>query len=207
LIFFRSCNELTFYTVIYTLNMQEKELIRECLNNNRAAQHWLYNEYAPTMLAVCYRYVKSLSDAEDILQEGFIKVFTKLHQFKQKGELGAWIRRIMVNTAINYLQKHNRYRRELQLENVAIHSVNDNDAEVLLDAKDIIKLICELPVSYQTVFNLVAIEGYSHVEISKMLGINENTIRSQYNRARALLIHKIKILNGETEKRKLWLIF
>jgi RNA polymerase sigma-70 factor (ECF subfamily) len=152
------------------------------------------------MLAVCYRYVKSLSDAEDILQEGFIKVFTKLHQFKRKGELGAWIRRIMVNTAISYLQKHNRYRDELQLENVAIHSVNDNAAEVLLDAKDIIKLICELPVSYQTVFNLVAIEGYSHVEISKMLGINENTIRSQYNRARALLIHKIKILNGGTEK-------
>src|SRR5690349_2389325 len=96
--------------------MQDSELIKKCIKGNSAAQYELYSRYAPSMMGVCYRYTKSIADAEDVLQEGFIKVFTRLHQYKYEGELGAWIRKIMVNTAISYLTKHNRYKREMQQE-------------------------------------------------------------------------------------------
>ncbi len=172
--------------------MQEKELIRECLNGSRTAQHDLYNKYAEVMLGTCYRYTKSLADAEDILQDGFIKVFTRLHQFKGNGELGAWIRRIMVNTAITYIQKHNRYKREMQVDDVAVHPVSDENPEIHMDTKELVELVRALPVSYQVVFNLVGVEGFSHVEVAKMLNMNENTLRSQYNRARMMLINKLK---------------
>ncbi|HWB24523.1 MAG TPA: RNA polymerase sigma factor [Chitinophagaceae bacterium] len=181
--------------------MQEKDLIRECLNGDRNAQHLLYTRYAEAMLGTCYRYTKSLADAEDILQEGFIKVFTKLHQFKSSGELGAWIRRIMVNTAITYINKHNRYKREMQVDDIAVHPVSDDNPEVLIDTKQLVELIRELPVSYQTVFNLVGIEGFSHVEVSKMLDINENTLRSQYNRARTMLINRLKKISNASENQ------
>ena len=144
------------------------------------------------MLGTCYRYTKSLADAEDILQDGFIKVFTRLHQFKGNGELGAWIRRIMVNTAITYIQKHNRYKREMQVDDVAVHPVSDENPEIHMDTKELVELIRALPVSYQVVFNFVGVEGFSHVEVAKMLNMNENTLRSQYNRARMMLINKLK---------------
>jgi len=181
--------------------MQEKELIRECLNGNRNAQHLLYTRYAEVMLGTCYRYTKSLADAEDILQEGFIKVFTKLHQFKSNGELGAWIRRIMVNTAITYINKHSRYKREMQVSDIAVHPVSDDNPDIHVDTKELVELIRELPVSYQTVFNLVGVEGFSHVEVSKLLNINENTLRSQYNRARTMLINRLKKINNASENQ------
>ncbi len=181
--------------------MQEKELIRECLNGSRIAQHFLYNKYAGLMLGTCYRYTKSMADAEDILQEGFIKVFTKLHQFKNNGELGAWIRRIMVNTAITYINKHNRYKRELQVDDVAVHPVSDDNPDVLIDTKQLVEIIRELPLIYQTVFNLVGVEGYSHVEVARLLNMNENTLRSQYNRARTMLINRLKKMNNSSENQ------
>ncbi len=181
--------------------MQEKELIKECINGNRSAQHLLYNKYAGMMLGVCYRYTKNIADAEDILQEGFIKVFTRLHQYKFNGELGAWIRKIMVNTAITYLNKHNRYKRELQIEDILLHPVSDDNPEIHIDTKQMVEIIRELPLIYQTVFNLVAVEGYNHIEAAKLLNVNENTIRSQYSRARTLLIQALKKISEQTEKQ------
>jgi RNA polymerase sigma factor (sigma-70 family) len=144
------------------------------------------------MLGVCYRYTKSMVDAEDVLQEGFIMVFRNLYQFSFSGELGGWIRRIMVNTAINYLKKNSRYQTDLLFTDGGLHGglhpVTDDDPEVLLSTKELAELIRQLPPGYQTIFNLHAIEGYSHVEIGKILGIKEGTSRSQYARARALLI-------------------
>ncbi len=172
--------------------MAHRELIKDCLKNKKEAQRELYNLYAAAMLGVCYRYTKSLEDAEDVLQEGFIKVFTKLDQFKHDGELGAWIRRIMVTTAINYLQKHNRYKKQMQVDDMKLHPVSVENPEVNLDTKDLIELIVQLPTGYQTIFNLVAIEGYDQMEVSKMLGMNINTVRSQYSRARAMLITKLQ---------------
>ncbi len=164
------------------------KLIKDCLKGKPAAQNALYEQFAPLMLGVCYRYTKSRDDAEDVLQEGFIKVFRSLHQYEGRGELGAWIRRIMVTTAINYLKRNSSYQADLSYHDMPLHPVSDDNPEVTLDAKELAELIRQLPPGYQTIFNLHAIEGYTHVDIGKMLGINEGTSRSQYSRARALLI-------------------
>src|SRR5450631_817371 len=169
--------------------MDQRKLLNDCLKGEPSAQRALYEHFAHGMLGLCFRYTKSISDAEDVLQEGFIKVFKNLHQYKAEGELGAWIRRIMVNTAINYLKSASRYQYDLSFAESGLHPVSDDDPEVLMNAKDLADLIRQLPAGYQTIFNLHAVEGYSHVEIGKMLGISEGTSRSQYARARALLIN------------------
>jgi RNA polymerase sigma factor (sigma-70 family) len=181
--------------------MDNYRLVKDCLKGKTSAQRELYDNFAKPMLGVCYRYTKSMRDAEDVLQEGFIKVFKNLHQYKSEGELGAWIRRIMVNTAINYLKSENRYQHDLSFLDSSMHPVSDDDPQVLLNAKELADLIRQLPAGYQTIFNLHAVEGYTHVEIGKMLGINEGTSRSQYARARALLITWINknSLDNKTE--------
>lgn len=162
------------------------------MQNDRAAQKELYRSFADTMLGVCYRYTKAQADAEDILQEGFVKVFKNLHQYRQEGELGAWIRRIMVTTALNYLKRNVRYQGQMAFDEVSLHPVADDDPQMDLDTKELIGLIRQLPTGYQLIFNLHVVEGYTHVEIGQLLGINEGTSRSQYARARALLITWIK---------------
>ncbi len=169
--------------------MDERQLVKNCLKNNSAAQRELYLQYAKSMLGLCYRYTKSIKDAEDVLQDGFVKVFTSLSQYKFEGELGAWIRRIMVNTALNFLKKNSRYRSEMIfLEQPPLHPVADDNPIAEIEAKELAALIRQLPHGYQTIFNLYAVEGYSHVEIGEMLGISDGTSRSQYARARAVLI-------------------
>jgi RNA polymerase sigma-70 factor (ECF subfamily) len=164
-------------------------LVKDCLRGKRTAQKQLYDLFAGPMLSVCYRYTKSMADAEDVLQEGFVKVFFNLHQYKSKGEIGAWIRRIMVTTAINYLKRNAHYQTELVFPDEHLHVVDkEAQPEVKLQAKELADLIRQLPPGYQTIFNLYAVEGYNHVEIGKILGIQESTSRSQYARARALLI-------------------
>jgi len=172
--------------------MNDQQLVKNCLKGKREAQHLLYKTHAEYMLGVCYRYTKSMSDAEDVLQEGFIKVFKNLHQYKFDGELAAWIRRIMVNTAINYLKQQSRYRVELNFAESNLHPVSNDNPEITITVKEMAELIRQLPTGYQTIFNLHAVEGYTHVEIGKILGIHEGTSRSQYARARGLLLSWIK---------------
>ncbi len=162
------------------------------MQNDRASQKELYRCFADTMLGVCYRYTKSQADAEDILQEGFVKVFKNLHQYRSEGELGAWIRRIMVTTALNYLKRNVRYQGQMAFDEVSLHPVADDDPRVDLETKELVGLIRQLPAGYQMIFNLHVVEGYTHVEIGQLLGISEGTSRSQYARARALLITWIK---------------
>jgi len=168
--------------------MDQGQLVKDCLRGDQNAHKRLYDLYAETMLGICYRYTKSIADAEDVLQEGFIKVFRHLNQYRFQGELGGWIRRIMVNTAINYLKKNIRYQSELSFTDTTLHPISDDDPQISLQTKELADLIRQLPPGYQTIFNMHAVEGYSHVEIGKMLGINEGTSRSQYARARTLLI-------------------
>ena len=118
--------------------------------------------------------------AEDILQEGFVRVFKFLHQYNHDGELGAWIRRIMVNTALNYLKRSRKYQHDLLYDTTELTIITAEDPEVLLNAKELAELIRQLPTGYQTIFNMHAVEGYSHVEIGQMLGISENTSKSQH---------------------------
>ncbi|MBC7905064.1 MAG: sigma-70 family RNA polymerase sigma factor [Gemmatimonadaceae bacterium] len=176
--------------------MDEQKLVKDCLKGKPAAQRELYEQHAEYMLGVCYRYTKATADAEDVLQEGFVRVFTYLHQFKAEGDLGAWIRRIMVNTALNYLKKNARYQTDLSFNDIGLHPVSDDNPDMRMNAREIAEIIRQLPTGYQTIFNLHAIEGYTHVEIGKMLGIKEGTSRSQYARARALLISWIEKENN-----------
>jgi len=181
--------------------MDHSTLVKDCLKGKPAAQKQLYTDFAPLMLSVCYRYTKSMADAEDVLQEGFVKVFLNLKQYRFQGELGGWIRRIMVTTAINYLKRNSRYQTDLLFTDEHLHAVSgEQHPEVKLQAKELADLIRQLPPGYQTIFNLYAVEGFNHVEIGKMLGIRESTSRSQYARARTLLIQWIEQKNNESKK-------
>jgi len=173
-----------------------RQLVKNCLKGKAAAEKQLYDEFASAMLGVCYRYTKSLQDAEDVLQEGFVRVFKFLNQYNEEGELGGWIRRIMVNTALNYLKKSKKYQHDLLFEATELHLITNDNPEVILNVKELAQLIRQLPTGYQTIFNLYAIEGFSHPEIGQMLGISENTSRSQYMRARHLLISWITNASG-----------
>lgn len=168
--------------------MDYKELVKNCLKGSQEAQKKLYEHFSPSMLGICYRYTKSLADAEDVLQQTFIKVFTNLSRYREEGELGAWIRRILINTTLNYLKQNKRYSSDLQYDEIKLHPVSDENPQVALQAKELADLIRQLPTGCQTIFNLHAVEGYTHVEIGEMLGIHEGTSRSQYARARSLMI-------------------
>ena len=180
--------------------MDHQKLVKDCLKGKSQAQRELYELFAQTMLGVCYRYTRSVRDAEDVLQEGFIKVFHHLAQYKQQGELGAWIRRIMVNTALNYLKRNRKYQEEMFFTEEYLHPVTDDDPVIRLQAKELADLIRQLPQGYQVIFNLHAVEGFTHVEIGEMLGISDGTSRSQYSRARNLLITWIDNYSLEQKK-------
>ena len=179
--------------------MDQQQLVRDCLKGKLRAQRQLYEQYAEPMLGVCYRYTRSVTDAEDVMQEGFLKVFHHLGQYKSEGELGAWIRRIMVNTALNFLKRNRRYQEEMFFTEEYLHPVTDEDPSRKMEARELADMIRQLPQGYQVIFNLHAVEGYTHVEIGEMLGISDGTSRSQYARARKLLITWI---NYSTQKKK-----
>ncbi len=182
--------------------LDEQKLVKDCLKQHPAAQKLLYDTFVEQMLGTCFRYTKSMNDAEEVLQQGFIKVFQNLHQFRSEGDLGAWIRRIMVNTAINYLKRKPQYQLDLGFEDSHLHPVDNHQPDLNVQMKDLLNLIRQLPAGYQTIFNLYAVEGYTHVEIAKILGISEGTSRSQYARARALLISWLEkySVNGKKDR-------
>ncbi|MGB4770896.1 MAG: sigma-70 family RNA polymerase sigma factor [Chitinophagaceae bacterium] len=187
--------------------MTEELLIQGCLRNEASAQQELYYRYSPKMLSVCYRYAKSREDAEDMLQEGFIKVFTQIHQFQNRGALEGWIRRIIVHTCINNLKKNKKFSDSVDIIHAASVPVREENIPSILQAKQVVECIRLLPMGYRTVLNLYAIEGYSHREIAEILDIEESTSRSQYTRAKAMLediLVRKNILTRNTEKN-VWL--
>lgn len=176
-----------------------EELIRGCKNGNRSAQEKLFKLYAGKMLGVCVRYFQDRVEAEDVLQDGFIKVFQKIDSFRNDGSFEGWIRKIMVNTALEQYRKNKNLYAVVDAEEVQ-EDLTENFLIESMDAKYLLKLIHELPSGYKAVFNLYAIEGYGHKEIAELLGISEGTSKSQLARARALL--KKKLSPGETLKVK-----
>jgi len=172
--------------------MDDTSLVIECVKGDSRAQRMLFERFSKKMFGVCMRYAKSTEQAEDVLQDGFIKVFSKLSDFKHDGSLEGWIRRIIVNTSLDQIRKENKLLGNISLDNVD-YKLQDN-AFVLenLAAKDLIKMVQSMPVGYKVVFNMFAIEGYSHKEISEHLGISENTSKSQYSRARAYLRERLE---------------
>lgn len=174
--------------------MNEQQLIEGCRKGERRAQQALYDEYSRKMMGVCLRYVNDRETARDLLQEGFVKVFTNIETYSGTGSLGGWIRKIFVNSALEYLRKSDVLREATDLDNT-VELVQPNASAISdLSAAELMQLVGELPVGFRTVFNMFAIEGYSHREIAEMLGITESTSRSQYTRAKQLLQRKINAL-------------
>jgi RNA polymerase sigma-70 factor (ECF subfamily) len=167
--------------------MTEELMLAGCLKNNAASQEALYNRFSPRMLGVCYRFGKNREDAEDMLQEGFIKVFTQIHQYRNEGALEGWIRRIIVHTCINNLKKNKKFADSLDIIHAKSIYINEELIPSIMQAKQVVECIRMLPIGYRTVLNLYAVEGYPHKEIAAMLDIEESTSRSQYTRAKAML--------------------
>ncbi|MBC7536898.1 MAG: sigma-70 family RNA polymerase sigma factor [Ferruginibacter sp.] len=167
--------------------MTEEQMLAGSIKNNAAAQEALYNRFSPRMLGVCYRFAKNREDAEDMLQDGFIKVFTQLHQYRNEGALEGWIRRIVVHTCINILKKNKKFADSVDITHANSIHIKEDMIPSIMQAKQVVECIRLLPLGYRTVLNLYAIEGYSHKEIANMLEIEESTSRSQYTRAKAML--------------------
>lgn len=175
--------------------MNEEEMLLGCQANNENAQKTLFDRYSRIMTGVCMRYADSYEEAQDIVQDAFIKIFKKIETFSGKGSLEGWIRRIMINTALDYLRSIKNERFHVNVDDVDFLLQKKDVIVESLQAKDLLKIIRTLPVGYKTVFNLYAIEGFSHKEIAKQLNISENTSKSQYSRARSLLQKKLEKLN------------
>ena len=172
----------------------EPEILQACRRGDRKAQKQLYDRLAPKMMAVCLRYMGTRDDAEDILQEGFITLFSRLDSYSGEGSFEGWARKIFVNTALMNLRKKDALKMSEDLESA--WNVSSDGVSQIQSAgyHELLKLIAGLPTGYRTVFNLFVVEGYSHKEIAQALGITEATSRSQLQRARVMLQDKIKNL-------------
>jgi RNA polymerase sigma factor (sigma-70 family) len=190
--------------------MTEEAILQGCLRNDAVAQKELYNRYSPKMLAVCYRFGHNREDAEDMLQEGFIKVFSQIHTFRNQGAFEGWVRRIIVHTCINNLKKNKKFNESVDIIHATTLHVREESVPSIVQAKQVVECIRLLPIGYRTVLNLYAIEGYSHKEIAGMLDIEESTSRSQYTRAKQMLediLVRKRILPKATEKKGLFAAF
>ena len=164
----------------------EQQLIDGCVKEDRKAQRGLYERYSKQMYVVSLRYSKSVQEAEDILQESFIKIFQNIKKFRNESKLSSWIKRIVINTALNYQRSKLYLFPMVDVDNTNLH-LESNFTLANYHFKDLLKLIQKLPPGCQMVFNLYAIEGYSHKEIADMVKISEGTSKSQYSRAKSLL--------------------
>jgi len=177
----------------------DKEIIELCLKNDVKAQELFYRHFAGRMFGVCLRYAGNPMEAEDILQEGFIRVFKNLHHFRYEGSLEGWVRRTMANTAINYYKKQLKFQKEIELNETITFATNQDDGLSKLAVEELLKIIHELPVGYRTVFNLYVIDGYTHKEIGTLLGVSENTSKSQFSRARNAIQQELEKLRVKDE--------
>ncbi len=176
----------------------ENELIQACMRGERLAQKRLYDKFAGKLYAISLRYIKSQDEAGDVLQEAFIKIFNRLDSFRFDCPLEVWMRRIVINTALTAIS---RRKINYQLEEFEYHGADENLGLENLGYESLMKWINALPDGCRTVFNLYAIEGYKHTEIAEMLGISEGTSKSQFSRARSILMEKIELENSKLQDR------
>ena len=168
-----------------------EQLVERCLKSERKAQEMLYKHFAAKMLAVCMRYAADKMEAEDMLQNGFIKVFNKIADYRGDGSFEGWVRKIMVHSSIEYFRKHHKLMQVDSCWDGGVEPFVDPVAAANIDAKVLMEFIQQLPGGYRMVFNLYALEGYPHKDIATMLGISEGTSKSQLSRARAILKDQI----------------
>jgi RNA polymerase sigma factor (sigma-70 family) len=169
----------------------EEQLVKECIAGNRLYQEFFYRKYCRKLMGICFRYARNREEAEDYLQESFIRIYSKLYQYKASGSLEGWMKRIVINTILESLRKKSLMFKVTDIE----EAMDEAGPDHLLDEvsiQELVGLIHQLSPGYRTVFNLYAIEGYSHKEIASQLGISEGTSKSQYSMARKVLREKIK---------------
>ena len=178
--------------------LNEQEIVRRCLKHDPKAQKMLFESFAPVLLGVCIRYTVSRPEAEDILQEGFVKVFKYLKDFRGQSSLMAWMRRIMINTAITYYHRNLKHQYHENIDVLAEKNTGGVEiSEIEFTGEEMMTVINDLPKGYTMVFNLYAIEGYKHREIAELMSIDVNTSKSQYSRARKLIQNKLEELGRE----------
>ena len=167
--------------------MTDEEIVSGCVNGDPIAQKALYQQFARKMMSICMRYSNDRDQAQDMLQDGFVKVFQKIDHYRGEGPLGGWIARTMVNTALDHIRRNKPYDHSVDLTEA--EHLHQEDATVMssMTTDELMALVQALPTGYRTVFNLFVIEGYPHKDIADMLGITENTSKSQFMKARAYL--------------------
>lgn len=169
------------------MEQSDNILLKGCLKGDRNAQKALYEKFKVPMFRICLRYANDRAEAEDMLQEGFVKVFSDLHQFRAEGPLGGWIRRVMVNIALMQIRKRKKLFSDVEIENLSDSVTTDEDIFAEMNAKALTRIIQKLPTGYRVVFNMFVIEGYSHKEIAEKLEVSINTSKSQLSKAKATL--------------------
>jgi RNA polymerase sigma factor (sigma-70 family) len=180
--------------------MSDPQIIELCAKHNRKAQQELYDRYSRQLHGVCLRYATDRAEAEDILQDSFLKIFYSIKDFNGSGSFAGWLRKIAVNTAITHYHKNLKYRYHVEIEEyVSVETGVTSFEEDFFNSDELYKVMNELPTGYRMVFNLYAVEGYKHKEIAEMLGIDTNTSKSQYSRAKAVLRDKLEKL-GKLKK-------
>ena len=174
--------------------MDLEEIIKDCKLENHIAQQMLFDYLSPKMMTVCLRYLGNKEEAEDVCQISFVKVFKSIKDYNKEGSFEGWVRRIFVNTSLDQIRKNKKTKFDMSVDDVEYKLENNDFTLEQMAADDILKLIEEMPAGYRTVFNLFAIEGYSHKEIADRLSITENTSKSQYKRARGYLMNSLEKL-------------
>lgn len=174
---------------------REQLLIEGCRKKDPKSQRELYEKFSGKMYAVCFRYIKDETEAEDVLVKGFMKLFDKIDQFQGDGSFEGWVRKIMVNESLQYIRQNKNIYMQVDIES-AQYQANTDVIESQLAAEDLLCIICKLPIGYRTIFNLFAIEGYSHQEIADMLQISVNTSKSQLSRARGIIQKELANISG-----------
>lgn len=181
--------------------LSENEIIEGCARHDRRAQQMLYDRYSRLLFGVCMRYASDRAEAEDILQESFLKIYFSIRDYSGTGSFTGWMRKIVVNTAITHYHRNLKHKHYVEIEEyVSVETGVSSFEEDFFTSDELFKVLNELPPGYRMVFNLYAIEGYKHKEIAEMLGIDINTSKSQYSRAKAALREKLEVLRKLKEK-------
>ena len=169
------------------MDTKDQHIIKGCKKGDAKAQAELYHRYKAQLFGVCLRYAAGRQEAEDLLQDGFIQIFKDLYQYRPTGSFPGWLRKVVVNVALQHLRKKKNLFATVELDRIANQHETEEDLFSSFRAKALLKMVQQLPEGYRAVFNLYVIEGYSHKEIAKQLGINESTSKSQLSRAKAML--------------------
>jgi RNA polymerase sigma factor (sigma-70 family) len=173
-----------------------EKVIADCIENKRKAQIDLYNHYAPMLLAICGRYIADKSEAEDILQDSFLKILKNIKEYEGKGQFENWMRRIVINTAITHYHREKKHYYHDEIDNVHDYELKfDLSPEKEMEVQELQSLLARMPDGYRIIFNLFAIEGYKHKEIAEQLNIEESTSKTQYLRAKNWIIKEMKKMN------------